>query len=422
MTKIKFVHTADLHLDTPFKGLSDWNGDLASRLRDATFHGFKKIIDLCLQEKVDFLIISGDVFDGENKSLAAQLKFVDELKRLSGKQIPVYFSCGNHDPLSSWMDSLQMPENVFRFGSDRVERYIYRKGDEPVAGIYGISYANKEVHKNLAREYPLAQEDASLVSIAVLHGTLGSPGPHANYAPFVFDDIAGKGFDYWALGHIHKHSIVRTKDPAVAYPGNPQGRDFGETGSRGCYLVEIEKHKTPEIRFVPVQEIRFDEITVDLTGKDEINSLPDRIEDAIQALDGLQETASCILRVDFVGRTRLHGDLNRPREIELLREHFNEAQLSRKHFTWIDRIEVKTKPAFDIEQIEKGSGFIAEVLRSFAKSENDPEKLDGLITNAVDDFSSHAVKREIELLEDEQREILEKAKWMLLDKLINEPE
>ena len=154
MTKVKFIHTADLHLDTPFKGLSNWNSDLASKLKDATFKSFRKIIDLCLNEKVDFLIISGDIFDSENKSLAAQLKFVSELKRLSENGIYTYFICGNHDPLSSWLEDLQLPENVFRFNSSKVGNITHRKDNNPVADIYGISYQNKVVNKNLANKYP----------------------------------------------------------------------------------------------------------------------------------------------------------------------------------------------------------------------------------------------------------------------------
>src|SRR5574341_98982 len=203
MIKIKFIHTADLHLDTPFKGLSSWNSDLASKLKNATFKSFKRIIDLCIQEKVDFLIISGDIFDSENKSLAAQIKFVSELKRLSEKGIPTYFICGNHDPLSSWLDELQLPENVFRFNSSDVENVTYQKDNRPIADIYGISFQNRIVNINLANNYQL-KSNPSPISIAILHGTIGASGPHENYAPFKVEDVVNKGFDYWALGHIHK--------------------------------------------------------------------------------------------------------------------------------------------------------------------------------------------------------------------------
>ena len=139
MTKIKFIHTADLHLDTPFKGLSNWNSELAGKLKNATFAAFRNIVDLCLREHVDFLLISGDTFDSENRSLAAQLKFVSELKRLSDNGVRVYFICGNHDPLNAWLEDLQMPENVFRFNAEEVENFTFPKNGRSIADIYGIS-------------------------------------------------------------------------------------------------------------------------------------------------------------------------------------------------------------------------------------------------------------------------------------------
>ena len=418
MIKIKFIHTADLHLDTPFKGLSSWNSGLASKLKNATFKSFKRIIDLCIQEKVDFLIISGDIFDSENKSLAAQTKFVSELKRLSEKGIPTYFICGNHDPLSSWLDELQLPENVFRFNSSDVENVIYQKDNKPIADIYGISFQNRIVDINLANNYQL-KSNPSPISIAILHGTIGASGPHENYAPFQVEDVINKGFDYWALGHIHKRHTVHESTPTIVYPGNPQGRDFGETGAKGCYVVEINKDNTPEFKFVPTQLIRFEELDIDLTEEDKIDKLPDRIEEAKNDIEDYDENTSYLLRITLKGRTTLHSLLNKPGEIEKLLEHFNEGQLNQTNFTWIDRIEVKTRPDIDLEQVKKGADFPAELLKTIEEYENNAEKLKELIKSTEEDLSSPEAKRELaELSEHEQKEILEKAKFVLLDELI----
>ncbi len=421
MTKVKFIHTADLHLDTPFKGLSHWNSDLASKLKDATFKSFKKIVDLCLQEKVDFLVISGDIFDSENKSLAAQLKFVTELKRLSEKEIPTYFICGNHDPLSSWLEILQMPENVFRFSSTEVERLTYQKSNQPIADIYGTSFQNKIVKNNLAHSYQLINSNPSPISIAVLHGTVGTPGPHEDYAPFKIEDITDKGFDYWALGHIHKRQIVQEKNPTIVYPGNSQGRDFGETGTKGCYLIEITQNEAPKIKFVPTHLIRFEEIQVDLTGKDKIDELRDSLQEAITNLDDYEENTNYILRIIFKGRSSLHSNLNKPGEIEQLLELFNEGQLNQSNSIWIDRIDIKTQPNIDLEQVKKGTDFTAEILKSFEKVEANPENLTELIKSMGGELSNYQVKQEfIELSDNEYKEMIEKAKWMLLDQLIKE--
>ncbi len=232
MPKVRFIHTADLHLDTPFKGLSRWNSDLSKKLKDATFKSFKNIIDLCSDKRIDFLIISGDIFDSENKSLAAQLRFVTELKSLSDKGIPTYFTCGNHDPLKSWLDTVDLPENVHRFDSSGVQFHTFKKGDAAIADIHGISFNEKAVSRNLAAEFRLAPDPAP-ISIAVLHGTIGTPGPHENYAPFSREDVAGKGFDYWALGHIHKKRVSLGFKPGDIISGQSTGQGFWRTGRKG---------------------------------------------------------------------------------------------------------------------------------------------------------------------------------------------
>jgi DNA repair exonuclease SbcCD nuclease subunit len=421
MTKVKFIHTADLHLDTPFKGLTNWNSELAKRLKNATLGSLKKIVDLGIQKNVDFLVISGDIFDSENQSLAAQLNFVEEIQRLAEKGIPAYFICGNHDPLSSWLEDLQMPENVFRFNASEVENMTFRKNGEPVADIHGISFGDKTVSKNLARSYKV-NDQPSPVNIALLHGTVGTPGPHENYAPFKVEDIAGKGFDYWALGHIHKRQVVRQKHPAVIYPGNPQGRDFGEKGAKGCYMVEIDQNKTPVISFVPVQQIRFEELEIDLTGEDTINVLPGKIQESITGLNDYEQNTSYIIRISLTGSTPLHSRFNNPGEMEQVLEFLNEGQLKQTHFTWIDSIEVNTRPVIDIDEIRKSSDFPGEILNAIEQYESDPQKIKDWIESVDKEFTGQA-KREIEgLSEDDHRQIIEKAKWMLLDKLRKEQE
>ena len=418
--KIKFIHTADLHLDTPFKGLTSWNRDLAGKLKDATFKSFGRIIDLCLKENVDFLIISGDVFESDNLSLAAQLKFVSELRKLSDKGIPAYFVCGNHDPLSSWIDTIQLPENAYRYESLKVSNFTYTKDKKPVANIYGISFQDKVVKNNLALKYKLTK-NPSPFSIAVLHGTVGVAGPHENYAPFKVKDVLNMGFIYWALGHIHKRQIINESGPVIVYPGNPQGRDFGETGAKGCYLVEIDSNNKVNLRFIPVQLIRFEEIEIDLTDEDKIDRLWDKIEKSRNNIKDYTENVSYILRVNLTGRTALHTHLNKTGELEKLQEHFNEGQLDKNYFTWIDRFELSTRPVIDVEQIKKGNDFTAEILKAFSEYETDLKKLEELINNIDEEFITYSVKEEITALQEhEHREILEKAKWKLLDQLVRE--
>ena len=420
MTKVRFIHTSDLHLDSPFKGLSSWNSDLAARLKDATFKSFKKIADLCLDEKVDFLIISGDIFESEGKSPTAQLKFVAELKRLSDKGISSYYVCGNHDPVKTWLDVIKLPESVYRFDSSKVEYHIYKKDNIPVADIYGISYGDNVVKENLSLRYKRRNTPCP-VSIAVLHGTAGEAGPHENYAPFKVKDVKSKGFDYWAMGHIHKRHVINESDPAIVYPGNPQGRDFGETGAKGCNLIEIDSDNKISIRFMPVQLIRFEEIEVTLSEEDKMDSLPDKIQKAKDNIGDYDDNVSYILRINLKGRTPLHSYLSKPGETEQLLELLNEGQLDHNVFTWIDQIKLHTMPVIDISKVEHGNDFASEIIKAFNDYEADLNELKELIKNVKGEIISYNMLKEIaELTDQELKDILVKAKWILLDQLVRE--
>lgn len=424
---IRFIHTSDLHLDTPFKGLSAWNNELASKLKDATLRSFRRIIDLCIRERVDFLVVAGDIFDSESRSLAAQLTFVSELKRLSDQGIATYLVCGNHDPLNSWLDTLEMPPLVHRFGGTEVEVRSHEKEGKAVADIYGISFLQKEVSENLAARYR-RKPDPAPVSVAVMHGTVGAPGPHHSYAPFKADDIRGMGFDYWALGHIHKHTVVQPANPAVVYPGNPQGRDFGETGVRGCCLVEIEAGQPPAIGFVPTHHIRFEEVRVDLSAITSAGELPDAVMQTVDAArvrpgsgEGPVGETGMVVRLELDGRTPLHALLNKPGETEQLLQHFNQDLFSTERFIWFDRIGLNTLPDLDLDQIRDAGDFTAGLLQALDEALADQEALAQLIGEAEAGFASAEARRELDALSDKEKlAVMGKAKWLLLDKLLQE--
>jgi len=420
MPRIKFVHTADLHIDTPFKGLSQVNDDLANRLKDATMESFRNLVDLCLHEQVDFLLIAGDVFDSDLQSLSAQLKVGAELKKLSDNAIPVYLVCGNHDPLGSWMEAHSLPQKVHRFGAAQVEKVTFGKGGVPLTDIYGVSYDQKFLNQNLAKLFRKVESQTPF-SIALLHGTIGDAGPHENYAPFKIEDILSKGFDYWALGHIHKSHIVREAYPAVAYPGNPQGRDFGETGRRGCFLVEMETGQKPVLQFCATDTIRFEYVELNLSNVESLDEMLNKLQVASEQIDYYDEQCSYIFRVRLTGRTVLHHHLQQPGEIEQIAGLLNQGRLSDSPFTWIDRIEVETMPQINQDQIRKSGDFTAQVWKAFEILENDHQALEQVFKTLASGFNSqHAIRELGPLGEDEKQEILQKARWMLLDQLMSE--
>jgi DNA repair exonuclease SbcCD nuclease subunit len=419
MNRIRFVHTADIHLDTPFKGLSYINNELAAKLKKSILQAFKNTIDLCIQKKVDFLLIAGDIFESRQRSLSAQLQFLAEINRLNEYNIPVYMVCGNHDPLNSWLHEFKLPPNLHRFSADKPESVTYTKSGIPVAEICGISYKEQITTKNLAAMFPRAQQNIPF-SIALLHGTTGIPGPHENYAPFQRSDIDSKGYDYWALGHIHKSQVI-SSEPYIVYPGNPQGRDFGETGIKGCYLVEMTQGKKTGLQHIPVHTIRFEKHSIDISQITTLDKIPQAIEQTILNDHHNTGDVSSIVRIQLHGRTPLHKTIHKPGIAEEISEQINERYINNHPFLWIDKIDIKTTPPVDIEQLEKGNDFPAEILRKCIAFENDPGLQKQLIQKKKDELSSYAMNKELDDFTQQDREdVFEQAKQLLIDQLFKE--
>lgn len=424
MAKIRFIHCSDLHIDTPFKGLSQLNNTLANRLKNATTKSLDNIVNLCIKENADFLLIAGDIFNSDQQSLSAQLNFAKALNRLNNNNIPVYFSCGNHDPLNSWLSTLHLPDSAVRLGGKEIEKHSIVKNGKIIADLYGISYLKKEVSTNLAKGFETTEPNAPF-SIAMLHGTVGQAGKHIPYAPFSLEDIKNKPFDYWALGHIHKHNVIKDAHPAIVYPGNPQGRDFGETGEKGCYLVELESGSKPKLEFKQLQTIRFEEANVNIEGINDIGSLNRAVENIISDLT-VNQDVDFLLRITLQGRTGLHKQLSAKGEIQNIQQSINDGFANNTPFVFIDSIYLQTSPDIDLKQLEKGTDFTAELYRTFLELKNKTEISESYISEIMDELPSQ-VKKElsdddnsVEITANETEELLEKAKWLLLDQLIKE--
>jgi len=416
MAGIRFIHTADLHLDSPFGKLSRYDATLADRLRDASFKAFRSIVDTAIRERVDFVIIAGDIFDSENSSLRAQLDFFKELKRLSAEEIPVYFNCGNHDPLSSWMKHLSLPEGAHRFSSREVETILFEKEGEVLAEISGISFEEKSVHENLALHFPEVNNQVPF-HVAVLHGTVGAAEGHTPYAPFSVEDVIDKGYDYWALGHIHKPEIIRPAWPAIAYPGIPQGRDFGESGARGYYFVSLERGEEPQIEFLDSAVFLFQEEEIALSPADtDPDIIAERLRERIP-----DDVAGVFLRVVLTGQTPLHTEISA--DPDGLRDHLNEILQDAGLTILIDRLIVRTQAEIDLEQIRHKDDFPAALLKEFDALEENPAKRDDILKELESGFYKDSILRKLEEWnEDEKKEIMERAQSLLLEKILKEDE
>ena len=271
MTAFRFIHCSDLHIDSPFKGLASQVPSLTGRLRESTFQAFYKIVEFALEEKVDAVLIAGDIFDGVDRSLQAQLKFRRGLQELSQGGIPSFIVHGNHDPSNSWSHTLDWPEGTTIFPGNKVERFPVIREEETLAWIYGISYPQKEVNENMALK--LNKNQAQGFAVGLLHANVGQQPGHDNYAPCSLQDLISRDFDYWALGHIHEFKILREDNPCIVYSGNTQARHLKEIGPKGCCLVTLNSGAPANIRFVATDVVSYRSAKVDVSGDSSINEV-----------------------------------------------------------------------------------------------------------------------------------------------------
>ena len=420
--RIRFVHAADLHLDSPFTGLMAVAPEnVANTLYSATFDAYENIINLCISEEVDALLVAGDVYDGADRSLRAQLKFVEGLKRLDTEAIRSFVCHGNHDPLDGWQARLDYPPGCRRFGPEWEAVPVFEDPDRAL--IHGISYRKRDVTENLALR--LGNVDPGPFSIGLVHGNVGNNPEHGAYAPCSLDDLAQSGVHYWALGHVHTRQVLNEQGPTVVYPGNPQGRHPNETGARGVYLVEVDDGGNVGLDFRPMDTVRWARLDSDIAALDTEQDLLDALHKGMQALLDGADGQSVVVRVRLTGRGELNRKLRRPNMIEDLVEAINGEWDERSPFVWCERIEDASASPFDREARLKGSDFLAEVLRTADRSKTDPELLAGLGTGLSDLYQHHRFRSYLSNSAPNEEEIaglVEEAEAMIVNLLIeNDP-
>ncbi|EGL16809.1 MULTISPECIES: DNA repair exonuclease [unclassified Paenibacillus] len=320
MKALKFLHAADLHLDSPFKGMNAVPERIRDVIRESTFGALNRLVRLAVREKVDFAVFSGDIYDAGDRSLRAQLRFRSALAELDRAGIPALVIHGNHDPLDGRGADLEWPAGAYVYPSDRVEKVRIVKEDRGlIAEVHGISYASAAVTENLALRF--RSGDASVFQVALLHTNVdGRPG-YDNYAPCSKSDLMGRGIDYWALGHIHTREIVMDQKPAAVYPGNIQGRSIRECGPRGCYIVAVDENGSPELDFHALDGVRWQQESLSIAGIGTEQELQESLQDLLARLREKAEGRPTVARIFLEGRGPLHLKLQAGSTLaDLLRE------------------------------------------------------------------------------------------------------
>lgn len=417
---ISFVHTADLHLDSPFAGLADADEDVADLLRDSTFRAFENVVELCLERQVDFLLVAGDVYDGADRSLRAQLAFRDGLKRLARAGIRSFVAHGNHDPLDGWAASLSWPDEVHVFGDDMDTVPFERDGDAR-ALVHGVSFPRRDVTENLARRFEA--EGGDVPEIGLLHCNVGTDTGHEPYAPCGLDDLRAAGLDYWALGHVHTPQVLLDEGPVAVYPGNTQGRHANEAGRRGCYVVRLEADGPAEVEFAPVDAVRWVRSGIDIRSLDGEEELVSALEDVVAGAGEGCDGRPCVCRLVLRGRGPLHGHLQRPGYAEDLLDRLRELGRERNPVVWVEKMEDETRPAVDLEERRQAEDILGDLLRLADEYRHDDDRLDELRESLEELYGHTRAGRYLEAPDgDRLLEILEEAETLCVDRLLEEAE
>lgn len=299
----RFIHCADLHIDSPLKGLARVDPRYADWIRTATREAFKRLVDMAIVDRVDFVVIAGDLYDGDWKSADTGIFVSRQLKRLADAGIRVFVITGNHDALSVVTRTVRWPETARRFAETAESFEI----PELEVVVHGRSFGDRHESSDFVAGYPPPRP--GVFNLGLLHTSLAGSDGHATYAPCTPAQLTAIGYDYWALGHVHVPREVQT-NPHVVYSGNIQGRDIGETGPRGCFVVTVDRDRTPATHFVELDDVRWERVRIDV-GRLDARTPDDVVAAAVDAIEKRVPPDERLLacRVVLAGATPLHRRL-----------------------------------------------------------------------------------------------------------------
>ena len=362
MPELRFVHTADLHLDSPFRGIRNQApAHVADALTRATFEAYQNIIDLCLREQVDALLVAGDVYDGADRSLRAQLRFFQGLAKLDEAGIRSFICHGNHDPLDGWEARLDLPAGCVRFGSE-VQGFPVFPDEPGRAVVYGMSYPTREVRENLSARFA-GNGSGQGFKIGLLHANVGGNPDHDSYAPCSVSDLAETGFDYWALGHVHTRQTLLERSPAIVYPGNPQGRHPNEPGARGAYLVDVDDHGAAHLQFRAMDVVRWETLSLDIGDLEAEQALIDAVNNLAEDALATAEGRSVVVRLELTGRGPLHRWLRAGDTTRDIQEQLNDYYTNRTAWLWCEGVRAGTASPVDRELAARREDFVGDLAR-----------------------------------------------------------
>lgn len=366
----RFIHAADIHLDSPLRGLSAYENAPAEQLRNASREALKGLVNTAIEDKVSFVVFAGDLYDGDWRDYNTGIFFAAQMGRLAKVGIRAFVLYGNHDAESEMTKKLSLPDNVVTFSSKSAQVH---KIEELKVALHGQSFANRAVEENLAASYKSKVND--YFNIGVLHTALEGYAAHANYAPCKVDELHAKGYDYWALGHVHE--FQQWDGPStIVFPGNLQGRHVRETGRKGAVSVTVDDSGHSVVDRLYLDVLRWEVLKVDVS---QCATLEDVARRVGRGMAGLLEADNVprAARVVLEGKTRLHGTLFGNTAVVRAQVLANAAAIDAE-LLWVEKVKVATTPL----EAERPSGesheALGELQAIFSEACEDPEFLAGL--------------------------------------------
>jgi len=364
-----FIHTADIHLDSPLLKIANYEGAPVKSMRNATRRAFENLVNLAVSSRVDFILISGDLYDGDWRDYNTGLFFVSQMTRLREAGIPVYIISGNHDAAGKMTKALRLPDNVHLFPDDNPDTF---RIDSLQAAIHGHGYSTPVVKKDLSAGYPAPI--TGYFNIGMLHTCATGREGHEPYAPCKIDGLCSKGYDYWALGHIHQREIL-SSDPLILFPGNIQGRHIRETGPKGCMMVTVDDDRRANAVFHPLDVIRWVLSVTDTSNEPDAYNILDRIRESLENLMEENEGIPLVARIELTGDSEAYNTIaaNSVRWLNEIRSL--SLDLSGGSIC-IEKI--KTCGVSKNSQVSSYDGPIGEIISFFDDLQSDPAQLQSL--------------------------------------------
>lgn len=414
---MKFIHAADLHIDSPMRGLDSYDGAPVDLLRAATRRALSALVDVALQQKVDLVLLAGDIYDRELGDFRAALFFREQLIRLVDARIRVFVIKGNHDAEGQISKRLPDVSGVHVFSSRSAE--VIDLPDLGVA-VYGKSFPDRVVSEDLVPSYPAPLPGR--FNIGMLHTSLTGRVGHDPYAPTSVETLSAKGYDYFALGHIHAREVVREANPRIVFPGNLQGRHVGETGSKGCELVTVEGNTVTRAEHIALDVVRWHHLILDSSGLDTVTALAQKFQElgrqcAAGTLDRLHA-----MRVTVQGESSLAAMEARDpgtiaASIQAATQDFDAADL------WIESVHVDLRLPIDRLTLAGRPDAVGEVVQLVNEMVANDDVLCAWAMNSLDKLPNlppELIDLELTRLSAEQlRTFLAEAEATVLSKLSN---